>query len=102
MIMIAVEDLDVDAILGHPAGQLPELSRDGLVEALRDDLSHTRDADARRFKGVPCGVAIFEQEVGYSLTLDDERSTALHAHAPASQRLTHLRQRARPVVQGDR
>src|SRR5690348_8879719 len=63
VIVIAVEDFDVDAGIGHAAGELAQLSRLGLIEALNQDVVDGEDLDACGFEGVAGGIAVREQKV---------------------------------------
>ena len=84
MIVVAVEDFDVDAGVGHAAGELAELSRFGLIEALDEDVVHRENFDARRFERIAGGVAIFKEEVRDTAYIDDPCAAAFDAHAGAS------------------
>ena len=50
MVMVTVQDLDIDAGLGHPAGQLSELAGNILSQPLDQNLPFGDDADAGGFQ----------------------------------------------------
>ena len=102
MIVVAVEDLDVDSGLSHPAREFAELTGFSLVQSLDHDVALFDDADAGCFERAASGRPIFEEEVGDSLTVDNERASALDAHSGAAQCVAHLGQCAGPVLKRDR
>lgn len=101
MIVVAVEDFDVDAGAGHAAGELAELSRFGLIEALDQDVVHGEDLDACRFERIARCVAIFKEKVSDSAAIDHPRSAAFDAHAGAAEGVAHIGECAGTIVEED-
>ena len=60
MVMVAVEDFDIDARLGHSVREQAELSGHVLLEALHEHLPFTEHADACRFERLASGGAVRE------------------------------------------
>lgn len=102
MIVVAVEDLDVDARVGHPARNLAELTWRSLVQSLDQDLPFFQNMDACRFKRFASGRAILEEKVRNALAVDNEGASALDAHSRAAQRLAHLCKCAWSIIKGNR
>jgi hypothetical protein len=48
--MVAIEDFNIDARLGHPARELPKLTGFGLIQPLYKDLPFVEDADPSGFE----------------------------------------------------
>lgn len=99
--MVAVENLDVHAGLGHPARELPELAGEVLPESLQKHLALSDDADVGGLERRPRSGTVLEQEVADGSALGDPCSATLGAHPGAAQRVSHVGQRARAVVKGD-
>lgn len=76
VVVVAVEDFDVDAGLGHPARELAELTGLGLVQPLHQGLPFGEHADAGRFERPARGGSVREQEVGDAGAVDDEGAAA--------------------------
>lgn len=89
MIVVAVEDFDVDASVRYASGELAELARLVLIQALHKDLVDAEHLNARGFERVACGVAILEQEMLHTASVDHPRSAAFDAHARAAERVAH-------------
>ncbi len=102
MTVVAVDDLDVDAGLGHSARDLAELTWLGLVQSLHEHLPFFLNANARRFERPASSGPILEEEVSDALAVDDEGASALDAHPGVAQGVAHLGQCARSVFQHDR
>jgi hypothetical protein len=101
MVMIAVEDFDVDACLGHPAREQTELAGDVLLQALNENLSFRKHADSGRFESRFSGGSVREKEMGDASAIDNPGATSLDAHAGMAQRLTHFGQSPWAVFEGD-
>src|SRR5687768_11344326 len=102
MVVVAVQHLDIDSRLGHPAGEQAELPGHVLLQTLNQDLPLREHLDPGRFESPAGGGAIGNQEMGDAPAVHDPGSSALDAHARTTQRLSHLRERAGPVFQDDR
>lgn len=90
MIVVAVEDFDVDAGVGHAAGELAELAGFGLIEALDEDVVDRENLDARGFERIVRGVAVLKQKVRDAAAVDDPGAAAFDAHAGAAERVAHF------------
>jgi len=101
VIVVAVERLDVNARLGHPARDLAELTRFRLVQSLDKDIAFFQDVDACRFERSASGSPIFEEEVANTLAVDNESASTLDAHPAAAKGVAHLGECAGPVLQRD-
>ncbi len=102
VIVVAIEDLDVDAGVRHPAADLAELTWLGLVEPLDDNVSLRQNRDSGILERAPGGGSVLEEEVGHATALDDERAAALDADTGAAERVAHIGERARAIVEKDR
>src|SRR5258707_1285127 len=102
MVVVAVEDLDVDAGLGHATGEEAELAGQVLLQADGDDVALGDDTDALRFERAAGAGAILEQEVGDAAAVDDPGAAPLDADAGAPQAFAHLGEGGRAVLEGDR
>jgi hypothetical protein len=105
MIVIAIEDFDIDSSVGHPAGELTELTGLRLVETLDEDLVYRDDFDAGRFERRASSFAVFEEKVRDSASavggMDDPRAAAFDADASASEGVAHVGQRTGMIFEGD-
>lgn len=105
MIVIAVKDLDIDARIGHTAGQLAELTRLGLIESLDENVVHGEYSDACRFERVARGVAVLKQKVRDAASvvggMDDPRAAAFDAHAGAAEGVAHFGECAGTIIKRD-
>src|SRR6266850_2563601 len=99
--MIAVYDFDIHTRLCHSARDLAELPGFRLVEFLHKDVSFFKDADAGRFECFASSASVYEEKVGDADAIDDEGAATFDADSSSSQRLAHLGQRARAVLQRD-
>lgn len=102
IVMVAVQDFDVDASLGHPAREQTELTGHVLLQSLSEHLSFREDLDARRFQRLAGGGSVREEKMGDALTAHDPSPSAFDAHSRAAQSLSHVGESARPVFQGNR
>ena len=69
--VIAVENFDVHSSFGHPAGELAELARFGLMQLLDEDFALVQYFDAGRFQHTSGGSFVFEEKVCDALAVDD-------------------------------
>jgi hypothetical protein len=99
MVVIAVQDFDVHAGLGHSAREQAELAGDILLQPLNDDVPFCEDADAGRFEGTSGGRAINEEKVGDASAVNHPRSAALDTETGAAQGLAHLGESAGAILQ---
>lgn len=99
MIVVTVEDFDVDAGVGHPSRELAELAWDRLLESLDDYIALGDDTNAGFLQRHARGTAIGEEEVGGSAPVDDPRSSTFDAHARPTQRVAHIGECSRPVLE---
>lgn len=102
MVMVAVEDFDVDARVGHPSRELAELTGPVLVQSLDHDLTFFKNLDARGLERPARGGAVLEKEVGDTATVDDEGASSLDAHARTPQGIAHRGQGTWAIVERDR
>ncbi len=80
MVMVAVQDFDVHAGLGHPSCNHAELTGDCLFQALYEHLSFCHHADANAFKGCAgCG-CVLEEKMSYAIVSYDPGPASLDAH----------------------
>ena len=87
--MVAVQNLDVHARMGHGPAEQAQLTRPVLVEALHQNLSDGDDRDACCLERRTRKLTVRHEEVSDTDTSDDPHAAALDAHAPSSQRLAH-------------
>ncbi len=83
MVVIAVENLDVDASVGHPAADLAELAGFVLPETLDEHLTYGEHAKAGGDEGVPRRGPVGHKEVGRAAAVDDPGAATLDADARA-------------------
>jgi hypothetical protein len=102
VIVVAVEDLDIDAGVSHPAREQTELAGHVLLQSLNEHLSILENPDASFLERRAGGRSVHEKEVGYAAAVHHPSSSALDAHPGAAQSLSHLGESSRPVFQGDR
>jgi hypothetical protein len=88
--VIAIKHFDVDASLGHPAGEFTELTRFGLVEPLDENFALVQYLDASCFQRASGRSAIVEEEVCGSLTFDDPGAAAFDAYSGAAENVSHV------------
>ena len=101
MIVIAVLHLDIHPRLGHPSGDLTELTGLALAQALDEDIPHGNDADACGCEDLARLLAVLEEKVCDSHAAGEEDSATFDAHPGPAQGLAHVGERARPVLQLD-
>jgi hypothetical protein len=101
VIMVAVEDLNVDAGLRHPLRQLTELPWLSLIQSLNQNVTLFDDLNAGSFQRLAGSGPICEEEVGHTLAINDERAAALNAYSGAAQGVAHLGQCAGTVFKRD-
>src|SRR5258708_35182126 len=63
VVVVAVENFDVDAGLGHASREKAELTRDGLLQSLHDHVPFRDDADASRFQRLASRGSVLEEEM---------------------------------------
>jgi len=102
VIVVAVEDFDVDARVGHPPRELSELTGPALVQTLDDDLTFVKNLDARGLESPARGGAVLEEEVGDTETVDDEGASSLDAHARTPKGIAHGGQGTWAIVECNR
>ncbi len=99
MIVIAVEDLDVDAGLGHFSRNFSKLARFSLVQSLYKNLPLFNNPDARGLQRIPRLGSILNEKVGYAVTVDDPCSSPLNAYPSLAKCLSHVGQCARAIFE---
>lgn len=92
MVMVAVQNFNVDASLGHSACEQTELTGQVLLQWLNEHFPFREDLDSCRFQRLTGGGSIRKEKMG----------DALAAHLGAAQCLSHIGKSAGPVFQGDR
>jgi hypothetical protein len=102
MVMVAVQDFDVDAALGHSPCEQAELTWNGLLQSLDEYLPFGDDADASRFKCLSRSGPVLEEEMGDAHAINDPGPPTLDAHAGAAQCFTHFGESAGSVIQCNR
>ena len=101
VIVVAVEDLDVDAGLRHPAREQAELTGHVLLQSLNEHFPFREDSDAGGLERLAGGGSVSKEEMSDASAVHDPGPSPLDAHSGATQSLTHLRESARPVFQSD-
>jgi hypothetical protein len=89
--MVAVDDLDIDSGIRHPARDLSELSRHILSQLLREDLANIEHLDPNVFERASSSFAIFEKKMHIALSVDDPTAAAFDAHTGSSECFAHPR-----------
>src|SRR5688500_20225812 len=87
--MVAVQHLDIDSRLGHPAGEQAELPGHVLLQPLDQDLSLRQHLDPGRLESPAGGGAIGKQEMGEAPPGHHPGPSALDAHARTTPRVSH-------------
>ena len=100
--MVAVQNLDVDASLCHPAREPTELTGHVLLQPLNEHVPFREDLDARRFQRLAGGGSVREEEMSDPFAAYDPGPSAFDAHPGAAQGLSHIGESAGSVFQGDR
>ena len=78
---------------------LTQLARHLLLQSLHEHLALGQHGDADAFEDVTCWGVVGEEEVRDSAAIGDEHATAFDAHAGLAERLAHLGQSTRTIVQ---
>jgi hypothetical protein len=99
MIVVAVEDFDIDAGIGHPARQLPQLAWHSLLQTLDDHLSHSQHPDTNGLECLAGRSAVSEEEMGGTASPCDPCAATLDADTGATQCFAHVGEGAGMVVQ---
>jgi len=102
MVVVAVQNLDVDARLGHPARQQAELTGQVLLQSLNQHFPLGENLNAGRFQRPAGARSVGKEKMGHALPGHDPGPSTFDAHARAAQSLAHLGEGARSVRQGDR
>ena len=100
--MVTIEDLDVDAGLGHATRQAPELPRLLLIQTHREDLAIRQDPDPGVVERAPRALDVRDEEMRKATAGAYKRAAAFNTHPCGAERLAHLGERARPVRQLNR
>jgi hypothetical protein len=87
--VVAVQDLDIEAGVGHVAGDPSELTRKRLTQTQDYDVANCEHAQPRCFEGPAGGVAIVKKKVAHALATYYERSAAFDAYSGAAKGFTH-------------
>ena len=101
MVMVAVQDFDVDASLGHSAREQPELTGHVLLQPLNEHFLFGEDLDASRFQRPAGGSSVRKEEMSHALAAHDPSPSAFDADSSAAQSLSHIGESAGAVFQGD-
>src|SRR5262245_21297760 len=101
MVVVAVQDLDIDAGLRHAPGQHAELAGNRLLEPLHDHLALGEHLDAGRLERAPGRGAVCKEKVCPACGPHDPCATALDAHSGATERFAHVRERTRSILELD-
>src|SRR5258705_6937289 len=109
MIVIAVENLDVHAGIGHPAREEPQLPRNALLQTHDHHLPHREHPDPGRFQRVTSDGTIREEEMRRAVgrfassvaAVHDPRAAALDTYPSSPERPTLLGERAGPILEGN-
>ncbi len=101
VIVIAVYDFDIDAGIGHAAREGPELPRLRLSQAQRNDVTLLGNANARGSQRSGSIGAVVEKKMRDAASVNAKDTPTLDAHAGSPERVAHLGERARPVVEDD-
>src|SRR5262245_54061256 len=100
--VIAVDDFNVHARIRHKPSYLPQLTRLYLIQPLNEHLAIIQNFNPSVLECSPGSSAVLKQEVRDSLAVDQKRSASFDADTRFAQRLTHLGESARPVLQSNR
>ena len=88
--MIAVNDLDIHARVGHAAGDHAQLAGNILSEFLNEHLANIEDLDADILLTRFSRFAVLEKKMHRRLTIRDPTAAALDANAGRTKCLAHL------------
>ena len=87
MIVVAVENLDIDASFAHAARQRAELTRHILLQPLNEHFPFLEDSDPGRLQCPARGRTVREEEMSDPAAIHDPSPSTLDAHPGAAQSL---------------
>lgn len=99
MIVIAVLHAHIHPRLGHPARDLPELSRLILPQPQRDHIALFDHLNARRNECLTRRTSVVEEKVGDADAVGDEHATPFDAHSRTAKRFAHVGESAGTIVE---
>jgi hypothetical protein len=88
--VVTVQNLNIDACLGHAACEFTELTGFILPQALDEDFALVNYPDTGRFQGAAGCRSVVKQKMGQTFAIDGESAAALDADACASQSVAHV------------
>jgi hypothetical protein len=95
--VVAVEDLDIDAGLGHATRQAPELPRFFLIQAHGNNLPIRHDLDPGVGQRSTRAVNVIDEEMGKAAPGNRKCTASFEAHARSAQGFAHLCNRPRSI-----
>jgi len=101
VLVVAVKNLNIDARVGHAAGEFAKLPRFVLPQPLDEDFALVKYPDTCRFQGATGDCSIVKQKMRHTLAIDNKGAAALDAHASASQGVAHVGEGSGTVLQCD-
>src|SRR5439155_19618119 len=102
VIVIAVENLDVDARVGHSSGELAELTGDVLLQPLHQHLALGKDLDAGGLERLARGRTVMEREFAGPVPPTTHRPTPSDPHPAPPQSPPLSPHPAGPIPKSDR
>lgn len=101
MLVVAVEDLDVDARCRHLAGELTQLAGFPLTQALDHHVALAEDAQTSRHEGRAGDDGVLDEKVTDPSAIDDKGTAPFDADPGLTQRLTHGCKGSRVILELD-
>jgi hypothetical protein len=87
--MIAVNDLDIHARVGHSPGYLALLAGNVLPQLLHKDLTNIRNLNTDVLERFACSFAVIEQKMHMPDAVNHPTAAALNTYAGRTERLAH-------------
>jgi hypothetical protein len=87
--VVAVNDLDIYAGVGHTAGYLSQLAGLVLPQPLDKNLADAEDFDTNGFESLSGCVAVFEKKMHIALAVNNPAASALDTDASSAKSLAH-------------
>jgi hypothetical protein len=78
--VIAINHLDIDACVCHPAGDHSELAGNVLPQLLNENFANIEDLDPYNFESFTGGLSILEKEMHRRLAVGDPTASALDTY----------------------